>query len=167
MASSSKRRGSSSKQSSAGNARVVSVKRKDALPRTGSVSAGRRKPVVQPPIDLRQTEPTARRTKTTRAAGRALGKPTKPAAVEPAAPADDVSAMTALEAPEIEALAFIETEVEVEASAIVEETTIVEAPWALPVEAVTFPSTFPGKRPLMTAVSRLLSTLCRWTGVRP
>ena len=164
---------------------MVSVRREDALPRTGSVSAGRSKPVVLPPIDapaaplatavagpkkkahrLRRTETTASRTKTTRAAGRASGKLNGPAAAEPATTADEVSAMTALEAPQVEALALVETVEEVEASAIVEETTIVEVPPPLPVEAVTFPRTVHGKRPLLTVVSRLLSTLCRWTGVR-
>jgi len=175
MASSSKGRASSRKQSSAGKARVISAKRKDALPRTGSVSAGRRKPVVLPPIDalaeplattvaapkkkahrLHQKERTASRKKTTRAAGR-------------------------------EALAFVDTEWEVEASAIVEE---------LPDEAVTAPSIAFGpppipeetrappparttahspapaaparhheRRSLIPAIGRLLSTLYRWTGV--
>jgi hypothetical protein len=101
MASSSKGRASSRKQSGAGKARVISTKRKDALPRTGNVSAGRRKPVVLPPIDalteplatavaapkkkshnLHQKEPTASRKKTTRAAGRASAKPDEPAAME-------------------------------------------------------------------------------------
>ena len=61
--------------------------------------------------------------------------------------ADEASAMTPLEAPEVEALAIPETEVEVEASAILEETTIVEAPFTLTVEAVTFPSTEIGQLP--------------------
>jgi hypothetical protein len=68
MASSSKGRASSRKQSSAGKARVISTKRKDALPRTGSVSAG----------GLQQKERTASRKKTTRAAGRASAKLDKP-----------------------------------------------------------------------------------------
>ena len=241
MASTSKGRAPSRKQSSAGKARVISSKRKDALPRTGSVSAGRRKPVVLPPIDalteplatataapkkkahgLHRKEPTARRKKTTRAAGRASAKLDEPAAmevvveapalsapaiepamvtalepvadtvgaVEPPATAYEVFAVTALEAPQVEALAVVETELEVEASAIVEE---------LPGEAVTAPSiaikpppipeetrgTPPApttaahpapappappaphheRRSLMPALSRLLSTLCRWTGV--
>ena len=215
MASSSKRRASSGKQSSAGKARAISVKRKDALPRTANVSAARRKPVIQPPIEaaaeplatagvgskkkahrLQPTRTAAGRTKTTRAAGRASGKLNKPAAVEPAPTADEGGAMTALAASEVVALAVFETELEVEASAIVEETTIVEPP-PLPVEAMTFPSTasarlpFPeetrgpplartaaespapaapavhhGKRALITGVARLLSTLSRWAGVR-
>src|SRR6185503_10646006 len=93
MASSSKGRSSSRKRSRTGTARVISTKRKDALPRTGSVSAGRRKPVVLPPIDaptvplatavaarkkkghsLHQKERTASRKKATRAAGRASAK---------------------------------------------------------------------------------------------
>ena len=88
MASSSKGRASSRKRSSAGKARVISTKRKDALPRTGSVSAGRRKLVGLPPIDalaeplapavaarknkvgnLHQKERTASRKKATRPAG--------------------------------------------------------------------------------------------------
>jgi hypothetical protein len=330
MATSSKGRGSSRKQSSAGKARVISTKRKDALPRTGGVSAGRRKPVVLPSIDAlteppvaavavpapapkkkahsraHQKEPTATRKKTTRAAGRASATLDEPAAMEvaqavaaapetvevaapppvaemvpasvvevptliaseieqaivtalepvadtvgaveppameaaPAVPetvevaapapvgegspasvveapaliepamvtasepvADAVGAVeppatpyevftvTALEAREVEALAVVETELEVEASAIVEE---------LPFEAVTAPSVaigpppipeetrapqlfyataarsapapaapavrapHPERRSLMPAVSRLLSTLVRWTGV--
>jgi hypothetical protein len=102
MASSSKGRASSRKQSGAGKARVISTKRKDALPRTGNVSAGRRKPVVLPPIDalteplatavaaprkkkahsLHQKEPAASRKKTPRAAGRASAKLDEPAAME-------------------------------------------------------------------------------------
>ena len=176
MASSSKGRASSRKQSSAGKARVISTKRKDALPRTGSVSAGRRKPVVLPPIDA-LTEPLAT----------VVAEPAPVGAVEPPATAYEVVAVTVLEAPEVDALAFVETEWEVEASAIVEE---------IPVEAVTAPSIAIGpppipeetrappparttaqspapaapaphheRRSLMPAISRLLSTLCRWTGV--
>ena len=236
------------KKSSAGAARVIAVKRTDALPRKGSGPIGRRKPVAPPPIDapteslatavassskkahsLKQTKGSASRTKKpTRAAGRrASGKVNRPAAMEaviaPAVEAEivtalepvaetvgaaepdttayEVSAMMPLEAREVEALTFeeltfVETEVEmeVEASAIVEETAIVEVPVALPVEAVTFPSNeigqlpvsgetrkLPlavaspapatparhyGKRALVTVVSQLLSTLLRWTGVR-
>ena len=123
---------------------------------------------------LPQTKTSAGRTKTTRATGRASGKLKKPAAmepaiapaiapeivtalepvaetigaVEPAATANEVSAMTPLEAREVEALAFIETELEVEASAILEEMAIVEAPVGLPVEAVTFPSNKIGPPPV-------------------
>jgi hypothetical protein len=191
MASTSKGRASSRKQSSAGKARVISTKRKEALPRTGSVSAGRRKPVVLPPIDalteplatamaasqkkkahsLHQKDTTASRKKTTRATGRASAKLDKPAAT-------DATQAAAAVVPET---------VEVEASAIVEE---------LPVEAVTAPriaigpppipeetlarplprptATHPApaspaphheRRSLMPAVSRLLSTVFRWTGV--
>jgi hypothetical protein len=104
MASSSKGRASSRKQSSAGKARVISTKRKDALPRTGSVSAERRKPVVLPPLDapteppaaavaapkgprkkahnLQQIEIAARRKKTPRAVDRASAKLDEPAAME-------------------------------------------------------------------------------------
>ena len=168
MASSSKgRRASSSK--SGGKARVISAKRTDALPRKGNVSTGRRKPVVQPPIDallkplttaVAGSNKKASRTKTTRAAGRASGNVKKPAAMQP----------------EVEALTLVETELEVEASAIVEETTIVEVPFALPVEAMTrtdgaspAPAALAphrGKRALVTVVSQLLSTVLRWTGVR-
>ena len=234
MASSSKGRASSRKRSSAGKARVISTKRKDALPRTGSVSAGRRKPVVLPPIDalteplakavaapkkkahsLHQKEPTASRKKTTRAAGRASAKLDKlamevaqaviaraiesamvtapePVAdtagpVEPSASAYEEFVVTALEAPEGEALAVADAELEVDAFAIVEE---------LPVEAVTAPNIAIAPPPIpeeargtplarttaahpapaapaphherrspMPAIGRLLSTLCRWTGV--
>jgi len=213
---------------------VISTKRKDALPRTGGVSAGRRKPVVLPPIDAlteplatavaapkkkahspHQKKSTASRKKTTRAAGRASAKVDKPAAmevapavaavpetVEVAAPVPDPAAetvvaaeppatayeefaVTALETLEVEALPDVETELEVEASAIVEE---------LPVEPASAPSipigpppipeemrapplarTTPAspapraprhvRRSLIPVISRLLSTLCRWTGV--
>jgi hypothetical protein len=165
MASSSKGRASSRKQTSAGKARVISTKRKDALPRTGSVSAGQAH-------SLLHKEPTASRKKTTRAVGRASAKLDEPAAME---------------APQVEALAVVETEWEVEASAIIEE---------LPVEAVTAasiaigpppipeetrapplarttaahpaparPALHHARRYLMPAISRLLSTLYRWTGV--
>ena len=213
MTSSPKRRASSSKQSSAGKAQVISVGRKDALPRTGNVSAGRRKPAVLPPVDapkeplakalarsnkkapkLQQTETSARRT-TARTAGRASGKLKKPGAIEvvrtaatvapgtveaaapvpvaeerpadvvqapaviaPAVEPEMVTALAALAAPERETLATVETELEVEACAIMEETTIVDAPFA--------PAPHHGKRALVTAASRLLSTLCRWAGVR-
>jgi hypothetical protein len=143
MASSSKRRASSSKPSSAGKVRVISVGRTDALPRKGNTSAARRKPVVQDAIDahsLQQTKTPARRAKTTRSAGRASGKPNEPAATEI-----------------VESLPIVETEVVVEASAIVEETTIVEVPSPLPVHE---------KPALVTIASRLLSTLFRWTGLR-
>lgn len=146
------------------------MRRKDALARKGNVSAGRRKPVEEPPIG----------------------------AVGAAATADELSAMTAEEVPEVEALAVVETEVEVDAFAIVEETTIVDAPFALAAEAATSPSTAIGqlpvfgetrgpplvrtaadspapaapalhqaKRALVAVVSRLLSALSRFTGVRP
>ena len=169
MALSSKRgRASSSKQSSTGKARVISAKRADTLPRKGNVSAGRRKPIVQPPIDapleplataVAGSNKKASRTKTTRGAGRASGKLKEPAALKP----------------EVEALALVETAVE--ASAIVEETTIIEAPCAPPIEVVTrttlgspapaAPAPHHGKRALViTVVSQVLSALRRWTGVR-
>jgi hypothetical protein len=106
----------------------------------------------------------ASRTKTTRAAGGASGKVKKRAATKP----------------EVEALAFVETEVEteteVDVSAIVEEATIVQAPPPLPIEAVArpavaspapaAPATPHRKRALVTVVSQVLSALRRWTGVR-
>jgi len=102
----------------------------------------------------------------------------------------------ALEAPEVEALVIFETETEVDASAIVEEATIGEPPPlpfeavtfpSTAIEQLLFcdetrgpplvrmaaesparaePAPHHGKRALMTVASRLLSTLCRWTGVR-
>ena len=176
MASSSKGRASSGKKSSAGKARVISTKRKDALPRTGSVSGGRK-------------QPTSSRKKTTRAAGHAPAELSAPAieAVEPPATAYEEFLVTALATPKGEPVAIVETELEVEASAIVEE---------LPIEAVMAPSTAigpppipeetrtpslarttakrpapappaprPERRPLMPAIARLLTTLSRWTGV--
>jgi len=198
MASSSKgRRASSSKKTSAGTARVISVKRTDALPRKGSGPTARRKPVVQPPIDaptkppatavagsskkahsVPQTKGNASRTKPTRATGRRAARklnklktsaaveaviapavePVIVAALEPVAEtggaadpgttANEVSAMTPVDAPEVEALPFFETEVEVDTSAIVEETAIVDAAFARPAEAVTFPSNAIEPRPV-------------------
>ena len=102
----------------------------------------------------------------------------------------------ALEAPEVEALPIFDTETEVDVSAIVEETTIGEPPplpvraMTFPSTAIgqlpfsdetrgpplarmaaenparAEPAPHHGKRALMTVASRLLSTLCRWTGVR-
>jgi hypothetical protein len=107
-------------------------------------------------------------------------------AVEPPATAYEELTVTALEATEVEALAVVETDLEVEASAIVED---------LPVEAVIAPRIAIGPPPIpeemrappartaaespaptapaphherrspMLAISRLLSTLSRWTGV--
>jgi hypothetical protein len=167
MASSSKGRASSRKRSSAGKARVIATKRKDALPRTGSVSAGRRKPVVLPPIDalteplaapvaarkkkvvsLHQNERTASRKKATRAAGPVsanldeltameiahalaalepvMGAALEPvadavAAVERPATAYEAFAVTAPEVSEVEALGLVETELDMEAFALGEE----------------------------------------------
>lgn len=186
MPTSKRRRAVSGKQTSGGKARVISVKGTEALPRKGNMSAGRRKPVVQPAIDApmvtevasakkrsRPPQPTAAtRTKATRAAGRASAKRDKGAA------------------PKAEAPVTVETEEElvVEASAILEEMPIVEAPFAsreveqLPVSratrvpppvptaadsaALAAPALDQGKRALVTAASRLLSTFLRWTGVR-
>ena len=229
MASSSKGRASARKRSSAGKARVISTKRKDALPRTGSVSAGRRKAVVLPPIDalteplatavaarkekvgsLHQKERTATRKKATRAAGRASAKldeltameiaqalaalePVMVTALEPVADtvaaverpatAYEEFAVTALEATEVEELAAVESELEVDASAILEELIeavtaqriavgpppIPEETRARPLARTTAQSPTPAphdeKRSRMPAISRLLSTLSRWTGV--
>jgi hypothetical protein len=154
---------------------------------------GRRKPAVEPPIDpptatavassgkraQRPKQTSATRTKAARAAGRASG------------------GAKAVQAPAVEELVTFETEVVVDASAIVEEMTIAEVPFAPPIEALTFPSSevqhllvseerrpppLPpaaagsaalaapapehGKRALVAVVSRLLSTLFRWAGVR-
>ena len=159
MASSSKGRSSSRKRSRTGKARVISTKRQDALPRTGSVSAGRRKPVVPPPIDaltkplatavaarkkkahsLHQKERTASRKKATRAAGRAFAELDKldameiaqalaalepvadtAAVVEPPATAYEEFAVTAVEASEVAAFDLVESELDMEAFALVEE----------------------------------------------
>jgi hypothetical protein len=159
MASSSKGRSSSRKQSGTGKARVISTKRKEALPRTGSVSAGRRKPVALPPVEalaeplapavaarkkksLHQKERTASRKKTTRAAGRASAKKKldafdameiaqalaalEPVAdtvavVEPPATAYEELTVTAVEAPEVAALGPVESGLDIEAFAPVEE----------------------------------------------
>jgi hypothetical protein len=268
MASSSKRRSSSRKQSKTGKARVIATKRKDALPRTVSLSASRRKPVVLPTIEA-LTEPlatavaapkkkahrlhrkaaTASRKKATRAAGRAPAKLDEPAAkdvtqavavvvpetvevaapapageefrpgeaevraliahaielsmarareraaetvvaVEPPATAYELFAVTALEAPEVEATAVVETELEleVEPSAIVEELPvgavtaprIAIGPPPIPEESRAAPPLDPSTAALLAlpalapsherrsrppAISMLLSTLSRWTGV--
>jgi hypothetical protein len=166
MASSTKGRASSRKRSRAGKARVISTKREVALPRTGSVSAGGRKPVVRPPIDALTKPPakvaaarakahgphpkerTARRKKTTRATGRASAQLDELSAmeiaqalaaldpvtvtaleqvadtiggVEPPATAYEEFAVTAVEAPQVEALGLVETELNMEAFALAEE----------------------------------------------
>ena len=178
MKSSSKGRTSSRKQSSAGKARVISAKRKEALPRTGGVPVGRRKPVVPAPVDA-PTEPPATAVATValkkmpkkKAQSLHRKKPTVPRKkTTPAATAHEELAATALAAPEVAALAAVDTELEVEASAIVEER---------PVETETAPRITIGpppipmetraphraRRSLMPAIARLLSTLSRWTGV--
>jgi hypothetical protein len=201
MASSSNRRSSSSKKNGAGNARVISVKRADMLPRKGVASvasAGLRKSIAEPSLDS-PTEPAATeaagskkraqrqvqaetagsRTKAHRAGGRAASKLKKPAAkkVGPMAPAavpetaevatpalvfekrpdGGAEPATTAEASAIDALAGVESEVVVEPSAIVEETTI-----ATPVAPVLHPA----RRALARTVPRLLSILRRWTGAR-
>ena len=172
----------------------MSVRRADMLPRKGVASAGQRQPTAEPSLDApteavakaiasstkrvrrpEQTETVATRTKPTGAAGRASAKPKKSAAKEltrmaqavvpetveaatPSAPmANDESAMTILEAPALGALAAVETEMVVEPSAILEETTL-----ATPVT----PGAHPAKRGLVRTVSRLLSSLRRWTALR-
>jgi len=167
MASSSKGRASSRKRSRAGKARVISTKRKDALPRTGSVSAGRRKRVVLPPIDAVTKAPakvaaarakkahgphpkerTTGRKKAPRANGRASAQldaltateiaqalaaldPVTVTALEPVADsiaaveapatAYEEFAVTAGEAPEVDALGLVETELNMEAFALADE----------------------------------------------
>jgi hypothetical protein len=173
MASSSKRtRTSSSNKSSADDARVISIKRPDTLPRNGVASAGRRKPLAESSLDVptelvakavagpkkrvrrpEQTETVGSRTRTPRAAGRASVKPKKAAAKV----ANDESAMTVAELPAMGAPAAVETEIVVEASAILEETTI-----AMPVPPLPHAET----RGLVGTVSRLFSSLRRWVGPR-
>lgn len=166
MASSSKRQGSSIKQARAGKARTISAPRKDTLPRKAGVSAARRKPAAQPPLE---------------------------------APADSLAAVLAVAKPKRTAArksaprkksAAPQAEIEVEASAIVEEATIeagsvpsadsqleqpptfeaaAEPPPALAIAApapVAAPVPHEGKRALITAVARLLSILGRWAGLR-
>jgi len=273
MASSSKGRASSRKRTSAGKARVISTKRKDALPRTGSLSAGPRKPgrkkatsaagrasakldeltameiaqalAALEPVMVTALEPVA---DTVAAVARpatayeelavmapevsevealglvetelnmdafALAEELPPAgvaeapaliapALEPAmvaapepvadtvvaverpATAYEEFAVTALKATEAEALAVVETELEVDASAIVEEfiesltapstavgpPPIPEETRARPPARATAQSPTPAlpaphgeRRSLVPAVSRLLSTFSRWTGV--
>jgi hypothetical protein len=108
-------------------------------------------------------------------------------AVEPPATAYEELTVTALEATEVEALAVVETELEVEASAIVEELPVESmiapliaiGPPPIPEEtrasppsrttpespAPAPPSPHRERRSPMPAISRLLSTLSRWTGV--
>jgi hypothetical protein len=190
MASSSKPPGRSSKQqkSRAGRTRVIAVKRTDVLPRKGNVSLDRRKPVMELPTEaasttsalsskkkdrrLQRPEQLSTRAKKTRAAGRATRKVNEPAPVkvmplpEEVVP-EGVEVLAALHARALEAPPEAE-ELMVEASAIVEETTIVEAAFALPVEAPDNPAPAPHqrKRILATVVSGLLSGLRRWTGSR-
>jgi hypothetical protein len=214
MASSKRRGASSGKQTSAGKARVISVRSTDPLPRKGNASTGRRKPVMQPSVDAPMAKAVASANKRAhrpqqtiatpaRSTARASGKLNKRAAREPVRVAAAVVPETVevatpgraaeqhpadmIEAP-VEAFVTVETEEVVEASAIVEEMTIDEVPFALAIEqprvsaetrglllartaadnaASRTPAREHGKRALVTAVSRLLSTLLRWTGVRP
>jgi hypothetical protein len=176
MASSSnRRRASSSQEASAAKARVISVRRTDVLPRKGNVPASRGKPAADPPTDAptvppaaatvdtskrarraQQSETLATGTKTIRSAGRASSKLKKvpatavvPCAVEPATTADEVSALTALETPAFEEPTTVDTEEVVEVSAIMEEATIVEAPFSPPVEAATCSTTEIGPLPVI------------------
>jgi hypothetical protein len=171
MASSSKGpRAASRKKSNDDKARVVAVKRAEPLPRKVTASASRRKPAMQPESD-------APRAKTPRASGRTSRKPAKPArsieaemvtasepdvpaavSAAPPTPADEAVTMIAAEAPALEVPAAVGAELIVEASQIVEETALPEAPLTR--------APHQGKRALVTAVSRLLSTLLRWTRAR-
>jgi len=176
MASSSKGRASSGKQSSAGQARVIARKRKDALPRTGTVSEGRRKAIVLPPIDL-PTEPPATVVAAPNKKARSPQRK-KPTASRKKTTAPEPVAETVVG----------ETELEVEASAIVEELPadaesaphiaigpppIPEERRAPPLARTTAASPAPAapaprhaKPALLPVISRLLSTFGRWTGVR-
>jgi hypothetical protein len=78
-----------------------------------------------------------------------------PGAAEPATRPDE--AATVLNASAVEALAPFETEIVLEASEIIEETTIA-TPFAPPPPS--------RRRALVKVASRLLSTLRRWTGAR-
>jgi len=238
MASSSKGRSSSRKRSRAGKARVIATKRKDALPRTGSISAGRRKPVVLPPIDA-LTEPpatavaarknknkkkahglhqkkartasehlrnsrtpalragAASRKKATRAAGRAFAELDKldameiaqalaalepiadaVAVVEPEPPATayEEFAVTAAEVSEVAALGLVESELDMEAFALDEELApagVAEAPAliapALEPAMVTaqepVADAVDAKEPPATAYEELTVTALEATGV--
>ena len=127
-----------------------------------------------------QTETVGSATKAHRVGGRASSKLKKPATkkVKPMAPAvvpetAEVAtpalvvektpsggaepATTVPEAPAIEALVGVDTEIPVEPSAILEETTI-----AMSVAPVLHPA----KRALARTLPRLLSILRRWTGGR-
>jgi hypothetical protein len=88
------------------------------------------------------------------------------AAVEPEAPPPVAEERPVPEVEASAAIAAVDTEIVVEASEIVEEATIVDVPFALPVAAPPAPAAYPPKRALVTVVSRLLSTLIRWAGVR-
>lgn len=163
---------------------MISVGRKETLPRQSTASTGRRKPLVQPPADAptesmttvaaspkkkaprrQPKEAAAARPKAIRGTGRRSGNRKAAAIVET----------------QTETLAPVEVEMEVEASAIVEEATVVEGPIALSEEtalpalasaadsapiATPAPAPHPGKRSLVTAVFRLFSALSRWAGVR-
>jgi hypothetical protein len=176
--SSKRRRTSSKKKSGAEGARVISVKRADMLPRKGVAAAGQRETLAEPLLDAptepvakaiassrkrvrrpEQTETIGSRTKPARAAGRASVKPKKPAAKEvtPLAPAVVPETVEVATPSAVVGLAAVETETVVEASAILEETTI-----ATPVA----PAAHPAKRGLVRTVSRLLSSLLRWTAPR-
>jgi hypothetical protein len=122
---------------------------------------------------LQRPEQLSTQAKKTRAAGRVTRKVNAPAPVEVTPLPEEVvpqalEVVAALNARALEAPPEAETEFMVEASAIVEETTIVEAPFALPVELADSPAPAPHqrKRILATVVSGLLSLLHRWTGIR-
>lgn len=148
MASSSKpRRPSSKQQNRAGKARVISVKRTDVLPRKSNASAAGRRLVVPPPIEVppalsgedsrprrrrpQPAPPLVARTTKKRSAGSASRKLKKgvPTEVTEDAVAHDIAT---------------EAELEVEASAIVEETTIEEVAPPLPAALSHEPATVRG-----------------------
>jgi len=163
MASSSKRsRAASTKKSSSGKARRISLRRTDVLPRTGVAAEARAKPVAGSKKKAQrpgQTEAAASRTKARRPAGRASAKPKRPAAkaITRMAPAPDPMAVEPQPVAETVGAAPLETEIVVEASAILEETTIATA---------FAPPPISGRRALVGVISRLLSTLRRWTMAR-
>ena len=177
MASSSKPRPASSTQrTTSGKARTIAAKRSHTLPRqvhasaldaseTGSESAP-------------QTPAVTTRTKTRAAAGRKAAKPKEAAAAKDVAPVAPkkpraprakkrpAAVEKALPVLAPEPPAAVDAELRVEASAILEETVIDDAPFALAAEAITAPAPSPRKPGVVTAVWRLVSTLSWWTRLR-
>ncbi len=192
MASSSKRRPSSAKPGPAGKARTISSRRKETLPRQSKASTPARgqlpelsgdAPLESSPTALamgtgpaprrRATKAGGARAKTTRAAGRNSGT-RKKSAVKAVVTPEPSTAVDAV--PPIPPC----TEFVVDASAIVEETTIEIGPppggdetpgSALMAPAVGAagrwtPRPVQAKPGLVRGVARLLSMLRRWTGLR-